>query len=253
MNPERPAVPRGTPPPPPPSRLSVVRAATPRFGAVFDPWNSASTGHQRADSSTGTGWRDSRSKKLNAQLGAGDGSGGARLSDTWGGGAEDFDPESRLLVPRWVRERRGRSVADMLRRPGLMRETLDQRETPTAATAGARTSTTTTTAEEALMEARRREDEAREEERDKARRSRGIFDGLVIYVNGSTFPLVSDHRLKQIVTENGGYVSLHLGRRRVTHVILGRSLAAGKIEKEVRRLGGVGVKYVGVEWCVTPY
>jgi hypothetical protein len=100
---------------------------------------------------------------------------------------------------------------------------------------------------------------------------RRIFDGVVAYVNGSTFPLVSDHRLKKILSENGGNMSLHLGRRKVTHVILGRpagggsaaataaarggrgaggGLAGGKIEKEIKRIGGCGVKFVGVEWYV---
>jgi hypothetical protein len=109
-----------------------------------------------------------------------------------------------------------------------------------------------------------------EEAADKAaqQQRRRIFDGVVVYVNGSTFPLVSDHRLKQILSENGGNMSLHLGRRKVTHVILGRpaggvaaatarggrgaggGLAGGKLEKEIRRIGGCGVKFVGVEWYV---
>jgi hypothetical protein len=89
---------------------------------------------------------------------------------------------------------------------------------------------------------------------------RKLFDGVTVYVNGSTFPLVSDHRLKQLISENGGNMSLNLGRRKVTHVILGRSngstggrgtgggLAAGKLEKEIRKIGGCGVKFVSVEW-----
>ena len=87
---------------------------------------------------------------------------------------------------------------------------------------------------------------------------RKIFAGLTIYINGSTAPLVSDHRLKYLLAEHGAAVNLALGRRRVTHVVLGRpsgrgvgaggGLAAGKLEKEVTRLGGIGVKFVGVEW-----
>lgn len=91
---------------------------------------------------------------------------------------------------------------------------------------------------------------------------RGIFDGLVIYINGSTHPLISDHKLKRILAENGAKMSLHLGRRQVTHVILGRpnssgvsigaggGLAAGKIQKEIKTVRGCGIKYVGVEWFV---
>ena len=104
---------------------------------------------------------------------------------------------------------------------------------------------------------RKKADELKEEE--KQSRPRGIFDGLVIYINGSTYPLISDHKLKQILAENGAKLSVHLGRRQVTHVILGKSsgtqglgagggLAGNKIEKEIRRIKGCGVKYVGVEW-----
>lgn len=105
--------------------------------------------------------------------------------------------------------------------------------------------------------------------RDKAKpaentvRKRGIFDGLVIYINGSTYPLISDHKLKQLLAENGAKISLHLGRRQVTHVILGKpsgtpgegaggGLAGSKLDKEIKRVGGCGVKYIGVEWYVHP-
>lgn len=113
-------------------------------------------------------------------------------------------------------------------------------------------------AEERWMETRRLEDATKEEEKDLARKSRAIFDELVIYINGSTYPMVSDHKLKQLLAENGARISMHLGRRQVTHIILGKpggigsgaggGLAGGKMEKEIRRIGGCGVKYVGVEW-----
>lgn len=101
------------------------------------------------------------------------------------------------------------------------------------------------------------EDELKEEE--KCNRQRRVFDGLAIYINGSTYPLIGDHKLKHLLAENGAKLSLHLGRRQVTHVILGKptgtqgagaggGLAGGKIEKEIRRSEGCGVKYVGVEW-----
>jgi hypothetical protein len=111
--------------------------------------------------------------------------------------------------------------------------------------------------EERLMAERKREDELKEEE--KLNRQKKIFDGLVIYINGSTYPMVSDHKLKHLLAENGAKVSLHFGRRQVTHVILGKpnsapgtgaggGLSGSKLEKEIRRVGGCGVKYVGVEW-----
>lgn len=112
-------------------------------------------------------------------------------------------------------------------------------------------------AEDQAMAKRKREDETRETE--KIQKPRGIIDELVVYINGSTYPMVSDHKLKQLLAENGARLSTHLGRRQVTHVILGKpcgrvgsgaggGLAGGKLEKEIRRIGGCGVKYVGVEW-----
>ncbi|KAK3680541.1 hypothetical protein B0T22DRAFT_485933 [Podospora appendiculata] len=92
------------------------------------------------------------------------------------------------------------------------------------------------------------------------RDQRNIFDGLAVYVNGSTHPLISDHRLKHLLAEHGARTSIHLGRHQVTHVILGKpsgpgggaggGLAGGKLEKEIRRVGGCGVKFVGVEWIL---
>ncbi len=89
---------------------------------------------------------------------------------------------------------------------------------------------------------------------------RGIFDGAVIHINGSTYQLVSDHKLKSLLVENGAKISIHLGRRQVTHVVLGKpcgtsdagpraggGLAGTKIQKEIKRIGGCGIKYVGVE------
>lgn len=253
-----------------PPRPSLAKAAGPRHTTTWDPWNSSSTGHQRAETQPGTGWRDSRSKKLNSQFRAGDGSGGARLSDTYGAGSANWDNEKKVIVPGWIQERNGRSVMDMLVRPGLMRESMaisQQRDASSLPSLSATTSRAAAshggialppimTAEEALVEQRQREDE----EKESQAKTKKLFDGVVIYVNGSTFPLVSDHKLKQLLSENGGQMFMHLGRRRVTHVILGRpagsgngaggGLAGGKLEKEVKKIGGCSVKFVGVEWYV---
>lgn len=90
--------------------------------------------------------------------------------------------------------------------------------------------------------------------------STSIFTGITVLINGSTYPLVSDHKLKYLLIQHGARVAISLGRKKVTHVILGREngsvsgkgvgggLAGGKIEKEIRRVGGKGVKFVGVEW-----
>src|SRR6478609_5368525 len=130
----------------------IKKAAKPQHGASFDPWNSSSTGHQRAESRPGTGWRESRNRKLNSQFRSGS-SGGERLSDTFGAGSEDYDEKRKMLIPKAVKERAQRSVRDMLVQPGKMRESLGLKDEGKG--------------EEALMQSRRQEDEAREAELSK--------------------------------------------------------------------------------------
>ncbi|KAL6415258.1 DNA repair protein REV1 [Ilyonectria robusta] len=237
---------------PPPSG-QPSQAAAPRYGASFDPWNSSSTGHQRPENTPGIGWRDSRNRKLNSQFGGG---------VSCGAGSEDWDDKHKTLIPKAVRERAQRSVRDMLVQPGKMRESLAKESSNESSKESSNESLAdgseakNLTGEEALMEKRRLQDQ----DHNDRMRTRGLFDGVVVYVNGSTFPLVSDHKLKHLLTENGGQMSLHLGRRRVTHVVIGRpagrgaapgtggGLAGSKLDKEIKKIGGAGVKFVGVEW-----
>lgn len=85
-----------------------------------------------------------------------------------------------------------------------------------------------------------------------------IFANLTIYLNGCTAPL-SDHKLKHLISTHGGNMSISLGRRTVTHVILGKinanggcggGLAGTKIQKEIATLRGKSVKFVTAEWIV---
>jgi hypothetical protein len=86
--------------------------------------------------------------------------------------------------------------------------------------------------------------------------TRQIFANLTIYLNGCTAPL-SDHKLKHLISTHGGNMSISLGRRTVTHVILGKintkggcggGLAGTKIQKEIASLRGKSVKFVTAEW-----
>ena len=91
-------------------------------------------------------------------------------------------------------------------------------------------------------------------------RDRPLFGGLCVYVNGSTAPAVGDLKLKHLLAQHGAHVAIALARRSVTHVILGKAngtaggagggLAGGKLQKEISRVGGKGVKFVGVEWVL---
>lgn len=87
--------------------------------------------------------------------------------------------------------------------------------------------------------------------------SKKILAGTTIYLNGSTMPLISDHKLKHLLVSHGAKLSLVFVRS-VTHVIIGKpntgankgaggNLAAGKLQKEIERCAR-GPKFVGVEW-----
>lgn len=76
--------------------VAIAAPATRTTATFFDPWNSSSTGHQRAENrlSTSSSWRVSRSLKLREQFKAGRG-GGKRVADTVGAGRDDAAPNAR--------------------------------------------------------------------------------------------------------------------------------------------------------------
>ncbi|KAG6050805.1 hypothetical protein E4U39_003135 [Claviceps sp. Clav50 group G5] len=238
--------------------------------APFDPWNSSSTGHQRAETRPGTGWRDTRRRKLDVQF-------GGRPSSAQEAHQEEDDARGGMSLPL------RRSVVDMLRRPGLMKadgkdgkdsknsgkhgdaESQQQLVQQDPETMGLRLGDGIVPEGNTEAEAKKVDIKELGEEINAASSlttssssspplKRGIFSGTSIYVNGSTFPHISDHKLKHLITQHGGSMALHLGRRTVTHVVLGTSgrggLAGGKMDKEVRRMRGCGVYFVGVEWVL---
>ena len=220
------------------SKAAVLEAAVPLRAKYFDPWNSSSAGHQRPETRVSVSYRDSRNVKSNKQFRAGH-AGGQTVLDASGAGDARLETQA--------------SVADMLRRPGSMRAAgIARPDSSPQKLAGAARGLTT---EEATARRRKAEDDQKEEARGEPR---GLFDGCVVYVNGSTHPLISDHKLKRILSEHGARMSIHLARRQVTHVILGRpktaargaggGLAGNKLEREIRRIGGCSVKYVEVDW-----
>ncbi|KAK4645368.1 hypothetical protein QC761_200880 [Podospora bellae-mahoneyi] len=350
----------------------------------FDPWNSSSTGHQRAETRGPQGWRVSRFKKMNYQFKGGNGGGDEFMSDTVGCGSNEYDEKLGLYIPKEVRELatgERKSVLEMLRNPSKKRkaeEAHEMREKKPPIPAKPPASVPPQqheegedglTAEEreifAKMEAEEQEaqllllkqrpilttegndheDEEdgltpeeraaiarlEQEERETSHTSRfftlpelddeeevveedprptgkprffaspkatrnskssstaiyhppanlspptvkpqsrdsptkslsapaspekGIFDNLVIYINGSTYPAISDHMLKHLLATNGASVALHLAKKQVTHVILGKSsfagggLAAQKLQKEIKTIRGRGVKFVSVDWVM---
>ena len=87
-----------------------------------------------------------------------------------------------------------------------------------------------------------------------------IFAGLTFYINGSTAPHISDHKLKHLLSLHGGSLSIALGRKSVTHVIIGKpgsqgqgcggGLAGTKIQREISRQRGKAIRFVTAEWVV---
>lgn len=224
------------------SKTATAAAPTRR---IFDPWNSASTGHQRAENrlSGRTPWRLSRTMKLGQQFKAGH-SGGVRLYDTVGGGSKDFGKDGRLDNGSWEKEQGWQDVR------GLLGAKEAKSKNPSFGVQG-------------REPAQCSENTNVEETRKDQPHPKAIFRDLTIFINGSTAPLVGDHKLKRLLAEHGARISIALGRRSVTHVILGRpngavsgdpgaggGLAASKIQKEIARVRGCGVKYVSVDWVL---
>ena len=319
-----------------PSKSYVVKAARParRF---FDPWNSGSTGHQRAESrlAGSTSWRDSRSRKLKAQFNDRTGGGGVRIADSVGAGRETLESDGRLEDGGWIKGAPGlraggqRSIQQSAKSaengknndssldgermpkrrrldnvhtlqgpaPAAQKQQsqigpfeqahLTQDTPPTMQTAEASSesqpkptptqtrlsqrsnitssaSTVTTDAgfsptvpKPPLENFKAIHPDAPPND-PSAQKS--IFRGLSFYINGSTYPEVSDHKLKQMIGQHGGSLSLGLARRTVTHVIVGElsrnggcggGLAGSKIQKKAALGGkGEGVKYVKAGWVL---
>ncbi|KAL8930800.1 MAG: hypothetical protein Q9208_000341 [Pyrenodesmia sp. 3 TL-2023] len=245
---------------PPPTKPSHPPAAQPAR-KLLDPWNSSSTGHQRADNrlAGSTSWRVSRTAKLASQFKSG-GTGGKRMYDSVGAGSESFGKDGRKENGGWEkgavgpRETGWQDVGALLAADGGKGQQEDGggRDVKRRRVSGGDDEPTV----------KKEVEEVATEFADGGKREKKVFDGLCVFINGSTAPLVGDHRLKQLLAENGARVSIALGRRTVTHVILGTpnggaggggaggGLAASKIQKEIQRVGGKGVKYVGVEWVL---
>jgi hypothetical protein len=248
------------PPPPQPTRV------------FFDPFNSSSTGHQRAENrlSGSTSWRDSRSYKLAHQFRDTTGRGGQQhLSDLVGAGSENYGKDGRKDNGDWevgapgLTEKGWQDIRELMT-GNCKRKSEDSDEGLLSAKlvkAGHEMASSRpqdrlqSEATQSLSENALSQDLATITP--QARPSQ-IFRNLTIYLNGSTAPLISDHKLKHLFAQHGGNSSISLGRRTVTHVILGAESAGGgglascKIQKEISLVRGLGngVKYVTAQWVV---
>lgn len=189
--------------------------------------------------------------KLGYQFRAG-ASGGQHIADTVGAGSLDFGKDGRKESGAWekgapgLREKGWRDVGAMMMEGSRAERAKQTAEKKKRALEYPETALGTQSQGEYL---------------EPEKHEKPIFAGLTIYLNGSTAPMISDHKLKHLIASHGGNISIALGRRTVTHVILGKhndgrvdgaggGLAGSKIQKEISRVGGKGVKYVGVEWVI---
>ncbi|KAE8348617.1 hypothetical protein BDV28DRAFT_164252 [Aspergillus coremiiformis] len=231
---------------------------TPQNHLIFDPWNSSSTGHQRAESSTGTAWRRTREEKLIRQFQSA--SGDCRESNkdeqkgewVWShpnpGASNDArqrDIRSMMRVGKRSRSRsRSRSSTDTSNVD--LNKGSSERKLKIS-----KPSRSTDTADELSLSSLSPE---------MKKRSSRIFHGITVYVDSTYHPDVSDHYLKQLLTTHGAAISLSPSRK-VSHVIVGKpnsgpgkgmggGLAASKLQKEISRGGWKGFKVVFVEWVL---
>lgn len=285
----------------------------PRNYEIFDPWNSASTGHQRAENpySNTTAWRDTRAHKLERQFrsgdcadvtcapaafdgtvgpsstgdadvdagsrhqgskrGSGDGDEGLRVAGEWRWVSEAEATKSQLGVRdirsfMGVGKRKAGDGGDSLggRSGKRVKETEKlefwaskrEKDLTSQNTSASRPRTmsktepgTVPTADDASSTA----DTESSKEPNKT-----LFSGTTFYVNGSTLPQISDHKLKHLLVSHGARISIAMARKTVSHVIVGQPGAAGtgaggglsarKLQQEIERGGWRGVKVVSVDW-----
>ncbi|RAO71179.1 uncharacterized protein BHQ10_007191 [Talaromyces amestolkiae] len=251
----------------------------PRNHHIFDPWNTSSTGHQRAENpySRTTEWRDTRREKLARQFRSDHRTAPSsrdNLTGGGGGGGRGEEGEWKWMSAHEA-TRNELGVADIRRYMGISKPHPQAQQgqhgllkpEPQAQSEQQRQPTM----KEKLAFEPATLPPPSEISRPTEEGRKGIFASLTFYINGSTYPTISDHKLKRLVAEEGGNISLYLARKSVTHVILGAAassshgggsgrktgglLSAGKMQKEVlaKTSGfGKGVKYVNVEWCVIP-
>ncbi|GES66165.1 BRCA1 C Terminus (BRCT)-domain-containing protein [Aspergillus terreus] len=205
---------------------------------IFDPWNSASSGHQHARS-PGTNnphWQHVREQRLADQFRPHT-KASSREQGEWVWTHED--------QPRIPGQRDIRSMFKVNKGESTLPQT-DSKPTPEP-----RPQLQSQTP--SLKPSKRPEPVSQAQ-------AKQIFQGTTVYLNAPSHPLLSDHKLKHLLVTHGAAISLALTRR-VTHVLVGKpnagagkgcggGLAAGKLQREIARAGSRAVKVVFVDWVV---
>ncbi|KAH8724510.1 hypothetical protein GQ44DRAFT_281642 [Phaeosphaeriaceae sp. PMI808] len=246
-------------------QLSLTKAAS-ATRTFFDPWNSSSTGHQRAENtlSGSTTWRASRNLKLNEQYRGGPGGGAKRVADTVGAGSENFGQDGRKANGGRERGAKGlrtggqKSLTEVWgvrkgsNKPSQSDDTVWAKLPPREDVVHLHTT-------EGHFQSKKAIDLVPRDDLSPLLKQTQIFAGLCFYINCSTAPFFSDHKLRQLLATHGAKHTIALSRRSVTHVLLGTtnaqggaggSLAASKIQKEISKAGGKAMKFVTTEWVL---
>ncbi|KAJ5674911.1 uncharacterized protein N7477_004845 [Penicillium maclennaniae] len=266
--------------------LNRPRPPSPQNHRIFDSWNSSSTGHQRADGKEQTiTWRDLRTDKLGRQFKTGhcdDSSGPSMAFD----GTCGSSPEEQKGEWRWVDEEEAKraklGVMDIRNFMGVSKRKAPAPETvmeiegkkkkqkvdTSHALAYAPVLSCSTPISPSKSPINRPSKPVTSTSlststsisTDPTRPQSRIFAGTAVYVNGSTMPQISDHRLKHLLVSHGARISTFMARKTVSHIIIGQpgstssgaggGLSARKLQQEIERGGWKGIKVVGVDWAL---
>ncbi|KAJ5815240.1 hypothetical protein N7474_007017 [Penicillium riverlandense] len=271
------------PDPKPKPKPSPNVPVEPRNHLLFDAWNSSSTGHQRAENpySGTTAWRETRSRKLSSQF---------RSGDCLPNKSETQQSATGKGEWRWVSDEDARrsqlGVRDIRNYMGVGKRKADtgagenhkkakveedgKENSPSTIPADSQqdatdselnifsshihNNTVDANATSSSTSTPRSSDQS-------PKQKSTVFTGTTIYINGSTLPQISDHKLKHLLVAHGANISINMARKSVTHVIVGQpntgaglgaggGLSARKLQQEIARGGWKGVKIVSVEWVL---
>ncbi|KAH8425616.1 uncharacterized protein LDX57_003365 [Aspergillus melleus] len=270
-----------------------MKTPTPTNHLRFDPWTTSSTGHQVADSAASKAYRTLRQEKLARQFGEGQGDCTfARARSAAGTGAGELERGTWVEVTydrnknaglgrggqRDIRGMFGVAKASSVVDMGVKESKVVGGGKPLLSSLGdgVKGSSVTATAAEtphdphpsttSTSTAHPNNELEPETKTNPVPNSNPpdsypqIFTTLTIYINAPSHPLLSDHKLKQILTLHGATIALSLSRR-VTHIIVGKpntrsghgfggGLAGGKLQREITRAGCRSWKVVFVEWVL---
>lgn len=242
-----------------PKAMPPKQPPQPKNQQIFDPWSSASTGHQRADGptlSSTTAWRDSRTEKLRRQFVFGDcnadhdgrerGEWVMMNKEEWKGKAKEGRDIRDFMGGVQKRKSDGLSEMETGGKGKILRGDTSNAATlmpapaptPTPTPIAACTSTHDANRRTAATTAHTETDAvtitatathanaatptpADADASTTPTSSKKILTGTTIYLNGSTMPLISDYKLKHLLVSHGAKLSLVFARS-VTHVIIGR-------------------------------